>query len=193
MSKNMNETGRSMVEMLGYMVVVVSIIMAVSKIISSAFEQHKYSQASIQLGELATSITRTAAVDPNYEDLINGINNKNSEAMKVIPPSFSVNDGKIYNAFGGEVEINLEGTNSFYIEYAGLSRKQCIELAMKNWQQNKVVNLKSITINQNDQWFWPSYQTDDDCCTLPVTREKVAGVDDEGQCSEDNTIRWIFY
>ena len=203
---NTNEKGRSMVEMIGYMAVVIAVVMSVGHIVSSAFEEHKYSQATIQLSELAGAITKASAIDPDYSEVIGKITPTiTDEGRRILPSSFSINNNTITHAFGGEVKLGLgEGgeNNVFYIEYDGLDRKPCIELAMKDWTKNTVINLKAIIINQNNQWYWPSYFVEG-ANELPVTRDAVAGVENWGQCCtdpdnenskcKDNTIRWLFY
>jgi len=197
--RNINENGRSMVEMMGYMAVVIAVVVSVGNIITGVFEEHKYSTATIQLGELAGAITKAAAIDPDYSEVIAKITPTiDAEGRNIIPTSFSISNNKIYHAFGGEVKLGLgeSGENNvFYIEYDGLDRKPCIELAMKDWNKNTVINLKAIIINQNNQWYWPSYDTVGENHQLPVTRDAVAGIDDDGQCDKEsgNTIRWMFY
>lgn len=203
-----NENGRSLVEMMGYMTVVMVVIVGVGRIVSNAFEEHKFSQASIQLSEFAGAISRAGAIDPDYTDvvaMINGTYNKsvnagenttkNNEGLKLIPRSYRLIGREIHHIFGGKVDVGTQN-NRFYITYYGLQRRQCIELALKGWEKNKSVDLYSVTVN-DDSWYWPIYhkiQSANHEHDLPVTRAAVAGIDDNGQCSktDNNVITWMF-
>lgn len=209
MKDEFSQRGRSMVETMGYMVIVITLVAAIGHLIANAFEEHRYSRASIQLSEFAGSIVRASAIDPDYTDvvaMINGTYNKstsatntkkNAEGLKLIPASFHLVGRKIYHAFGGEVVLANPSATQFSIEFKNLSPKQCIELAMKDWQKNHNVDLNSIVINSNNYWFWPIYHeiSGNNVNALPVTRAKLTGTsaNDTGQCHKDsNSIVWIF-
>lgn len=198
------QSGRSMVEMMGYIAVVMAITVSVGYIISKVFGDYKYSKASLQLSDLANSITKAGSIEPNYADIVTMINAKNNdEGKKMIPSTYRVNDSgtgrKIYHAFGGLVTIGHPNgdTLKFSIKFDNLNRNQCIELAMKDWLQNKYADLYSITVN-TASWYWPAYHsasgTDK---VLPIKRSAVAGVNaasNDGVCSDatSNSIMWVF-
>ncbi len=205
------QSGRSMVEVMGYMAAVMAIVAGISKLITGAYSEYKISKANIQLADLAGSILKSSTVDVNYENIVNMVNGKskdtrlNKEGRKLIPTTYKVVGGasgnKIYNAFGGEVTIGIppvaSGTkDKFYIQFAGLSREQCIEMGMKEWQNNKTVDLYAIVINNKNYWYWPIYKSESTGNTLPTTRSALAGksVNDSGQCNLEtgNIIMWIF-
>lgn len=191
MKRNNCENGRSMVEMMGYMAVVMSVIVAVGKIVTNAFNEHKYSQASIQLGELAVSVAKAGAIEKDYSSVISSVNDK----KKLVPTSFRVAGNKIFHVFGGEVDLSVDSSepDKFSVTYKGLRRKQCIELAMKDWRRNKNVDLYALGVN-GEYFYWPVYKKDSN--SLPMTRAKLTGTseNDKGACSKDtgNTITWIF-
>lgn len=201
------QSGRSMVEVMGYMAAVMAIVAGISKLITRAYSEYKISKASVQLADLAGSILKSSTVDVNYENIVNMVNGKtkdsrlNKEGRKLIPTTYKVVGGadgnKIYNAFGGEVTIGTNDTkDKFYIKFEGLSREQCIEMGMKEWQNNRTVDLDSIVINGN-YWYWPIYASATaNTFQLPTTRSALAGkkVDDPGQCNLEtgNIIMWIF-
>ncbi len=205
------ESGRSMVEMMGYMAVAIVLTASVGQLVYKAFGDYKFSKASIQLTELANVISRAGAVDANYINVVNMIMGQsekatdNAEGLKMIPSSFRVrNTGTrvIYHAFGGQVTVNSTNPSDtlavgakFMITFDGLNKKQCIDLAMKDWSKNKYSDLDSMVINDTYHWYWPIYGTDETShiYALPATREAIVGVNDDGQCSEDtNKIQWYF-
>ncbi|MBR1601742.1 MAG: hypothetical protein IJ677_09245 [Alphaproteobacteria bacterium] len=184
------EKGRSMVETMGYMAVVMTVIVSIGKIVTNVFNEHKFSQASVQLGDLATAISKAGAVEKDYSDV---------NFSKFIPSTFRVSGNKIFHVFGGEVTVAKAGNDNtkFSIAFKGLRRKQCIELAMKDWRRNQNVDLYSVCIN-GSCLYWPVYGYDGGTPkgTLPVTRAMVTGIteQDKGLCSLDinNIVTWTF-
>ena len=199
-----NQRGRSMIEMMGYIAVVMTLTVSIGYIISKAYGDYKYSKASLQLTDLANSITKAGAIEANYADIVTMINTKdNKEGFNMIPSTYRVKDSEggrtIHHAFGGSVTIGHPGsdTTKFAVTFNNLSRNQCIELAMKDWLQNKYADLYSITVN-TASWYWPAYHsasgTDK---VLPIKRSAVAGVNaasNDGVCSDatSNSIMWVF-
>ena len=205
MNNTITQSGRSMIEVMGYMAAVMAVIAGVSKIITGSYNQYKLSKASIQVSDLASVIVKASTVDPNYNDTVDAIKQGTN---KLLPSSFKMDSNKkIYHAFGGEVTLghppyeNEHHTccdlNKFYIKFENLTREQCIELGMKEWINNKVVDLYGITINGHD-WTWPIYaDTTSGISALPTKRSALAGKDlnDDGQCNKpgkSNSIMWIF-
>lgn len=241
-----SELGRSMVEMMGYLAIMITVVIAMGKIVSAVFDNHRYSTATLQLTELATSIVKAAAIDVDYRCVLanfnaDGTNSSGDEcadfqctvanggythsgltatgdAMHLLPPSFRLAGKKIFHVFGGEVGIcespieDEDGAryDQFSITFTKLSKKQCVELAMKNWQSNQYVDLYAMLINGQYWWFWNAYGDDEgeavsvaegNCggtsntvCSFPVKRSILTGVSGAGQCldSDDNTITWVF-
>ncbi len=205
MNNTITQSGRSMIEVMGYMAAVMAVIAGVSKIITGSYNQYKLSKASIQVSDLASVIVKASTVDPNYDDTVDAIKQGTN---KLLPSSFKMDSNKkIYHAFGGEVTLghppyeNEHHTccdlNKFYIKFENLTREQCIELGMKEWINNKIVDLYGIDINGN-KWAWPIYaDTTSGISALPTKRSALAGKDlnDDGQCNKPgkgNSIMWIF-
>lgn len=205
MNNTITQSGRSMIEVMGYMAAVMAVIAGVSKIITGSYNQYKLSKASIQVSDLASVIVKASTVDPNYDDTVDAIKQGTN---KLLPSSFKMDSNKkIYHAFGGEVTLghppyeNEHHTccdlNKFYIKFENLTREQCIELGMKEWINNKIVDLYGININGN-KWAWPIYaDTTSGISALPTKRSALAGKDlnDDGQCNKpgkSNSIMWIF-
>ncbi len=190
-----NQHGRSMVEVIGYMGAVMAIVAGVGKMVSGAYSDYKISKASQQLSDLASAIVRASTTYPNYRETVQNINDRTSEGLNLIPSTFRVAGSKTFHAFGGETTLGTRD-NMFYIRYDGLTREQCIELGMKDWINNKIVDLAFLSVNDID-WCWPANkESENDCPTLPTKRSILAGADDndDGQCNKetDNFIIWYF-
>ena len=197
MNNTITQSGRSMIEVMGYMAAVMAVIAGVSKIITGSYNQYKLSKASIQVSDLASVIVKASTVDPNYDDTVDAIKQGTNKGRRLLPSSFKMdNNKKIYHAFGGEATLGVLN-DKFTITFTGLTREQCIELGMKEWINNKIVDLYGIDINGN-KWTWPIYaDTTSGISALPTKRSALAGKDlnDEGQCNKpgkSNSIMWIF-
>lgn len=197
MNNTITQSGRSMIEVMGYMAAVMAVIAGVSKIITGSYNQYKLSKASIQVSDLASVIVKASTVDPNYDDTVDAIKKGTDIGRRLLPSSFKMgNDKKIYHAFGGEATLGILN-DKFTITFTGLTREQCIELGMKEWINNKIVDLYGIDINGN-KWAWPIYaDTTSGISALPTKRSALAGKDlnDNGQCNKpgkSNSIMWIF-
>lgn len=218
--KNCEQSGRSIVEVMGYMVVAICLIAGISKIIAGAYRDYKLSQASAQISDLAGTIVKASLADSNYNEVVNIINGTYSsdstvsaiqakERLRFIPKSYRVVGSKIYNVFGGEVQVSIPDdevqsgvrSDQFAIHFYGLDREQCVELMKKEWTDNRVVDLYSIILNAGNSdatyWFWPVYHPSDENNEkeLPVKISDVAGTGDdgdEGLCVESNDIMWVF-
>lgn len=207
------ESGRSMVEMMGYMAVAIVLTASVGQLVYKAFGDYKFSKANIQLTELANTISRAGAIEPDYDSIVammsgtSARGTDNQEGLKMIPSSFRVRDAggarQIFHAFGGTVTLGTApatGTNGakFSITFSGLDTRQCTDLAMKDWSKNKYANLDSIVINDTYYWYWPIYGTDEtaNIFAFPVRREALVGATaaEAGQCGQNvNTVQWFFY
>lgn len=189
------EKGRSMIETIGYMGVFMVLIAGIGRLVSNAFDDYKYSKASLQLGDLAATITRAAAVDGDYEDVVKAWSS-------YVPKTFRKKSGKYYHAFNGEVSVACAmpadgGCSKFKITYSNLNKKQCVELAMKDWSKNKTVSIDAIQVGTGtgNIWCWR------DCNhTFPIQRDLVEGVDatENAACGLDSAadspkqIIWTF-
>ena len=197
MNNTITQSGRSMIEVMGYMAAVMAVIAGVSKIITGSYNQYKLSKASIQVSDLASVIVKASTVDPNYDDTVDAIKQGTNKGRRLLPSSFKMdNNKKIYHAFGGEATLGILN-DKFTITFTGLTREQCIELGMKEWINNKSVDLYGIDINGN-KWTWPIYaDTTSGISALPTKRSALAGKDlnDNGQCDKPdkgNFIMWEF-
>ena len=197
MNNTITQSGRSMIEVMGYMAAVMAVIAGVSKIITGSYNQYKLSQASIQVSDLASAIVKASTIDSDYEHTVDVIKQGTNKGRRLLPSSFKMdNNKKIYHAFGGEATLGILN-DKFTITFTGLTREQCIELGMKEWINNKIVDLYGIDINGN-KWTWPIYaDTTSGISALPTKRSALAGKDlnDEGQCNKpgkSNSIMWIF-
>lgn len=199
------QSGRSMVEIMGYMVVSMFLVAGISKVVSGAYSEYKISQGSLQIADFAGTIAKASAADANYLEIVKVINGtfssdtetaklQKAERLRLIPKSYRLVDNTIYNTFGGEVRVSVPSDENnpvkdelgsdhpgdqFAIQFLGLDRDQCIALMTKDWMNNRVVDLYAIVLSSggtNTYWYWPIYQPSaTGDKTLPVKMADVAG------------------
>ena len=94
--KKQQQYGRSMIEMMGYIAVVMAVTMGIGHMISSAYGDYKFSKANMQITDLANAISKAGAIEENYSliiDMINGTggvtNAQKAEGLKIIPSSIN--------------------------------------------------------------------------------------------------------
>ena len=213
------QAGRSMVEIMGYMVVSMFLIAGIAKVVSGAYSEYKISQGSLQIADFAGTIVKASAADTDYLETVNIINGgisekpltdlQKAERLRLIPKSYRLVDNTIYNTFGGEVRVSVPSSSDltsdhpgdqFAIQFLGLDRDQCIALITKEWINNRVVDLYAIVLSSggtNTYWYWPIYQPDTTGDkTLPVKMADVAGTganeNANGLCGDESNIMWVF-
>ena len=189
LSKN-NQTGRSMVEMLGVLAIIGVLSVGGISGYSKAMAKFKLTKAQDQITMLLMNIRTAFATSPNYD----GLNNENAIAYNIAPndmvPSTAANATAINHAFGGAVVVNV--TNSagasgqtagqyFYIELNQLGREACISLASSDWGTDGLVKM---VVNDNDHA----------AASLPLSFVSAGdtGTACQGKGSY-NTIKWVYY
>ena len=124
------QSGRSMVEMLGVLAIIG--VLSVGGISG-------YSKAMDQLSLLIANIRTAYSTMSNYTGLTNGTAKKYSIASRDMFQDSSVADSaKLVNGFGGDLIIVAETYNGiadagFSITYKGLNEESCIQLATADW------------------------------------------------------------
>ena len=148
-----NESGRSMIEMLGVLAIIGVLSVGGIAGYSKAMNKFKTNKVSDNVSMLVANIKTLYAQQNTYT----GLNNGTAVDMGVVPDELVVKtydeDGTtvtstaLKNAFNGEVEIHTAGSTTatddtthttqdnkaFVIFFGGLSREACITLATNDW------------------------------------------------------------
>ena len=153
--KYKEQSGRSMIEMLGVLAIIGVLSVGGIAGYSKAMNKFKTNQVADQVSMLIANIKTMYAQQNSYE----GLNNKTAVDMGLVPDELNAgyneydtgkkdNDGNaikgnrqdLTNSFNGNVYISAassvsgEGDNlAFYIIYTGLSKEACITLATNDW------------------------------------------------------------
>ena len=181
-----NQSGRSMVEMLGVLAIIGVLSVGGISGYSKAMAKFKLTKAQDQITMLLMNIRTAFATSPNY----GGLNNASAIAYNIAPgdmvPDFSTGATGINHAFGGAVDIkacgstgtaDVSGGQYFYIELNNLGREACVSLASSDWGTDGLVSLKVGSNDARTASELPLKITDTGCGTKGST----------------NTIKWIYY
>ena len=129
-----NESGRSMIEMLGVLAIIGVLSVGGIAGYSKAMNKFKTNQVADNVSMLVANIKTLYAQQKTY----NGLNNGNAVSMGVVPDELGTT-ASLTNAFNGTVTIQAAGSTSsndekaFTLTFSGLSKEACITLATNDW------------------------------------------------------------
>ena len=134
-----NESGRSMIEMLGVLAIIGVLSVGGIAGYSKAMTKYKTNKVVDQMTMIVTNIRTLYAQQTTY----NGLNSDAAINMGVIPDEMGTEPGKpLVNAFMGKVYISAakastvnddKGDRAFVLTYTGLPREACVTLATGDW------------------------------------------------------------
>ena len=142
------QSGRSMVEMLGVLAIIGVLSVGGISGYSKAMAKFKLTKAQDQLSMMLMNIRTAFSGSSNYE----GLTNASAIQLNIIPgdmlPSgIGKTSGKVINAFSGTVTVTAASANQhFTIEFGGLGIETCTSLASSDWGTEGLV---AITINDS--------------------------------------------
>ena len=129
-----NESGRSMIEMLGVLAIIGVLSVGGIAGYSKAMNKFKTNKVADNVSMLVANIKTLYAQQKTY----NGLTNQTAVDMGVVPDELGTTSD-LTNAFNGSVYISVaDSTNdddnkAFNIVFDGLSREACITLATNDW------------------------------------------------------------
>ena len=176
------QSGRSMVEMLGVLAIIGVLSVGGISGYSKAMAKYKLTKAQDQMAMILINIRTAFASAPSYS----GLTAANAIAMNIVPgdmlPSGIGKGSTIKNAFGGDVDIKSTGTanTQFSIKFSGLGKETCASLASSDWGSDGLVQ---VDVNGTKHVYGTA--------TLPVPPGTAIG-----NCSgsgASNYIEWTYY
>ena len=133
-----NESGRSMIEMLGVLAIIGVLSVGGIAGYSKAMNKFKTNKIADNVSMIVTNIRTLYAQQNDYV----GLNNKTAIQMGVIPDELGTDatSGTLTNAFQGRVLIDAAQSGNtgapnkaFVLTMNGLSREACVSLATNDW------------------------------------------------------------
>ena len=175
------ESGRSMIEMLGVLAIVGVLSVGGISGYSKAMGKYKINQCLDQIANLIINIRSTFANQTDFS----GATTANIIALGIATNDMLNAQGNaLVNPFNGAINVQATagGAASFEITYAGLDTSACQNIALADWGSAASSGLVSIKINN------ATYQWADG--TLPITINAVAAACNA--VGNGNTITWTY-
>lgn len=145
------QSGRSMVEMLGVLAIIGVLSVGGIAGYSKAMEKFKINKTIDQISHIATNIRTLYAQQTTYT----GLNTANAIQMGVTPNelgssiSQNIDISGLINPFNGVVTISSvadSNNKTFQIAYTNLTESACIALATQDWGSDNSSGLQSLTV-----------------------------------------------
>lgn len=198
------QSGRSMVEMLGVLAIIGVLSIGGIAGYSKAMAKFRVNKTLDQISMLVMNIRSLYSGNINY----NGLKDKVAIQMGIIPkdmlPAGTTEStaSAIINAYQGAVSVkaaNTGGTDrSFTVTYTGLTREACVAIATADWGSQAGSGLYAIriaagsgtgaTAKKNVPTFGTGHLID----TLPVTLATAAS-ECKNTTDAGNAVQWEYY
>ena len=130
------ESGRSMIEMLGVLAIIGVLSVGGIAGYSQAMNKFKVSKTTDQIQTLVTNIRTLTASQKNYALVDNaGILQKMGALTDEMCSDTTCTTANMVNPYGGSIKMATYGTGNkhFYISYQGLPASACVSLATQAW------------------------------------------------------------
>ena len=165
-----DQSGRSMVEMLGVLAIIGVLSVGGIAGYSKAMTKFKINKTMDQVSMLVANIRTLYSGQRNYS----GLDNATAINFGIIPNEMYSSASKIVNAFNGEVTIAAAAGNvvagaggtvyankAFQIVYNGLSKEACVSIASADWGTGAASGLVGMSISGATQGSTdvPTYST----------------------------------
>lgn len=195
------QSGRSMVEMLGVLAIIGVLSIGGISGYSKAMAKYRVNKTLDQISMLVMNIRSLFSASVDYS----GLNNAISIQMGIIPGDMQTGvAGQITNAYQGRVFIGnpaANNTREFFVEYTGLTQEACVSLATADWGSQAGSGLVSIAVGPTDNKTPDAAAIPANVFTIgadaaanaiPIGLQYAAAA-----CSNDddngNIIRWTYY
>ena len=174
------QSGRSMVEMLGVLAIIGVLSVGGISGYSKAMAKFKLTKAQDQLSMLLINIRTAFSGSSSYSGLTNATAIQlNIVPSDMLPSGLGVSNGSVINAFSGAVTITATSSNQhFSIKFAGLGVETCTSLASSDWGTEGLVKM---TVNET------AYNQN----ALPISA--ITAVGKCNKTNSTNSITWEYY
>ena len=179
-----DQSGRSMVEMLGVLAIIGVLSVAGIAGYSKAMAKYKLSKTTDQVSMLVANIRTLYSGQRNYA----GLDSSKAISFGVVPNEMVIDKDTISNAYAGSVTIDAAdpsggiANGAFKVQFNGLGRDTCIALATSDWGSGSSSGLIKMTIGANEY----------EGANLPVTLDNAVS---NGSCECDSTscsVAWTY-
>ena len=184
------QSGRSMVEMLGVLAIIGVLSVGGIAGYSKAMAKFKTSKALDQVSTTVANIRTLYSGQPNYEGLNTAIAiQMGAIGAEMLSGQSATSATVAYNAFNGEVtitatEVSGRKNAGFELVFSGLSKEACVQMASSDWGSGSGSGLVSVQAGSATAGTTASG-------TLPLNLATAAGgCNVEGDA---NKVTWLYY
>lgn len=195
MKKTSEQAGYTLIESIAFICIITMVAISIISVISHMLDRYKISRVTSQVVELQKAINNRFAAAENYKKLSASL----LKSENLAPGDINWKGTSMYHKFNGSVTVGFNYTSnvtgpsksgeSYYIQFAKLPQKACVELATQNWAHDQYSNL--ITMIVNSKWcYWRVYSNAGyKKYIMPLSNTLAAKL-----CSnkDNNTIKWVF-
>ena len=183
------QSGRSMVEMLGVLAIIGVLSVGGIAGYSKAMAKFKLSKAMDQVSNVVTNIRTLYSGQPNYSGLSTSIAIRmgaiGAEMLNGVSPTTA---SVAYNAFNGDVAIGTADNNrQFTVTFSGLGKEACVALSTSDWGSGSGSGLVSIAASGGQGSATGTTAS----ATLPLALASAAAA-----CNgtgDTNSVVWTYY
>jgi type II secretory pathway pseudopilin PulG len=156
---NSNQSGRSMIEMLGVLAIVGVLSVGGIAGYSKAMTKFKINKTIDQVSHIVANVRTLYAQQTSYDGLDDIL--RDGDSLGILPDELKAGieawSGNNNNPFGGNVDINVDHDigNWFTISYNGLPKEACVALATYDWGDKDSSGLIAISVHSNFNWSGP--------------------------------------
>ena len=206
------QSGRSMVEMLGVLAIIGVLSIGGISGYSRAMSKYRVNKTLDQISMLVMNIRSLFSASVDYA----GLTPKLAIQMGIVPrdmlpPDKTEADAEaIQNAYNGSVFLgNGATTREFYVEYTGLTQEACVAMATADWGNQAGSGLVSVAIGESaDTKTALAAATEGTppaniytlggvgtgvAGSLPISMSDAATGCSNSEDAKGNTIRWTYY
>lgn len=184
------QSGRSMVEMLGVLAIIGVLSVGGIAGYSKAMAKFKTSKALDQVSTTVANVRTLYSGQPNYSGLTTAIAiQMGAIGAEMLSGQSPTSASTAYNAFNGSVTISATTVSGrknagFKLVFSGLSKEACVQMASSDWGSGSGSGLVSVQAGAATAGTTAAG-------TLPLNLATAAsGCNSEG---DTNKVTWVYY
>lgn len=184
------QSGRSMVEMLGVLAIIGVLSVGGISGYSKAMAKFKTSKALDQVSTTVANVRTLYSGQPNYSGLTTAIAiQMGAIGAEMLSGQSPTSASTAYNAFNGSVTISATTVSGrknagFELVFSGLSKEACVQMASSDWGSGSGSGLVSVQAGAATAGTTAAG-------TLPLNLATAAsGCNSEG---DTNKVTWVYY
>lgn len=187
------QSGRSMVEMLGVLAIIGVLSVGGIAGYSKAMAKFKLTKAMDQVSTTVTNIRTLYSGQPNYDGLTTEVAiQMGAIGAEMLNGKATTSASEAFNAFNGKVLVAATDTaQGFTVSFLGLGKEACVALSSADWGSGSGSGLVSVDAGTGTDAFATGQKGTTADASLPLALSKAAtGC---GGAGDTNAVQWEYY